>query len=186
LYLPRVFVRIEKSMEWMVLAVETEVRGENLPRRHFVHHRSHLPDGGANPDRRVGKSATNRFSYGAAIQSLYRQSLCTSGRCYLCTQLIVWMRCSTFGRLSTGRWTPNPLFRGLLDERDPHATPRRWAPCSQEPATGSYPKQVQSTLHHMFFIRCVLILSSNMRLESRWGLSQGGSYSEVYTPLACP
>jgi hypothetical protein len=51
----------------MVLAGETEVVGENLPQRHFVHHKSLLPDPGANPGRRGGEPATNRFSYGAAI-----------------------------------------------------------------------------------------------------------------------
>jgi hypothetical protein len=36
----RVIVRMEKLVERM--AGETEVLGENLPRRHFVRHKSHL------------------------------------------------------------------------------------------------------------------------------------------------
>jgi hypothetical protein len=51
----------------MVLEGETEVLEENLPRRHFVQHKFHLPDPGANPGRRGGKPATNSFSYGAAL-----------------------------------------------------------------------------------------------------------------------
>jgi hypothetical protein len=58
-------VIVEQLVEWR-LAGETEVLGENLPQRHFVHHKFHLPDPGSNPDRSGGKPATNRLSYGAA------------------------------------------------------------------------------------------------------------------------
>jgi hypothetical protein len=53
------------------LVGETEVLGENLPRRHFVHHKFHLPDPGAKPRRRGGTPATNRFSYGAALGNIH-------------------------------------------------------------------------------------------------------------------
>jgi hypothetical protein len=67
LYLSRVIVRMGRSW-WneMWLPGKTEVLGEILLQRHFVHHKSHLPDPGANTGCRGGKTATNRLSYGAA------------------------------------------------------------------------------------------------------------------------
>jgi hypothetical protein len=47
LYLPRVIVGMENLVEWM--AGETEVLGENLPRHHFVNHKSHLTRPGNEP-----------------------------------------------------------------------------------------------------------------------------------------
>jgi hypothetical protein len=42
-----VIVTMENLVEWM--GGETEVLGENLPRRHFVHHKSHLTRPGIEP-----------------------------------------------------------------------------------------------------------------------------------------
>jgi hypothetical protein len=56
----------EQLVEWR-LAGETEVLGENLPQRHFVHNQiPHDQTRARTPDRRGGKPATNRLSYGAA------------------------------------------------------------------------------------------------------------------------
>jgi hypothetical protein len=59
-------VIVEKLVEWR-FAGKTEVFGENLPQRHFVHHKSHMTTPGFEPGHRGGKPATNRLSYGAAL-----------------------------------------------------------------------------------------------------------------------
>jgi hypothetical protein len=41
-------VTVEQLLEWR-LAGETEVLGENLPQRHFVHHKSHMIRTGLEP-----------------------------------------------------------------------------------------------------------------------------------------
>jgi hypothetical protein len=59
-------MRMENLVEWW-LARETEVLGENLPQYRFVRHKFHMNWSGANPGRRGGKPAINRFSYGTAL-----------------------------------------------------------------------------------------------------------------------
>jgi hypothetical protein len=59
-------VIVEKLVEWR-LAGETEVLGENLPRRHLSTTNPTCLNPGSNTGRRGGKPATNRLSYGAAI-----------------------------------------------------------------------------------------------------------------------
>jgi hypothetical protein len=58
---------LEQLVEWK-LAGETEVLGETLPQRHFVHHKIPRQTRSRTPDRSGGKPATNRLSYGAAFR----------------------------------------------------------------------------------------------------------------------
>jgi hypothetical protein len=64
------------------LVGETEVLGENLPQRHFVYHKSHLPGPGSNPGRRGGKPVTNHLSYGAAALYTFVNSVLNVHRYY--------------------------------------------------------------------------------------------------------
>jgi hypothetical protein len=60
-------VIVEQLVEWR-LEGETEVLGENLPQRHFVHHKSHM----TKPGLPGWEPATNCLSYGAALVSELR------------------------------------------------------------------------------------------------------------------
>jgi hypothetical protein len=63
---------VEKLVEWR-LTGETEVLGENLPQRHFFHHKiPHDQTRARTPDRSSGKPANNRLSYGAATGKLQK------------------------------------------------------------------------------------------------------------------
>jgi hypothetical protein len=80
LYLPRIIARMENLLEWR-LAGETEVLGENLHQRYFVHHKSDFNKPGRDPGPRCGKPATNRWSYGAALSSVVISSIETNTKC---------------------------------------------------------------------------------------------------------
>jgi hypothetical protein len=97
---------MEKLVEWMILAGETEVLGEILAWRHFVHHKSHLPDPGMKSGHRSGKPATNHFSYGVAARGLLVRGI-KNGRCIPVeyTYLPLYCHCTV-----DQEFEPNSLF----------------------------------------------------------------------------
>jgi hypothetical protein len=123
-------VIVEKLVEWG-LAGETEILGENLSQRHFVHHKSHMTRPGFEPDRRGGKPATNRLSYGAAtdwnnreqkfnlqefefVSNLFHGSLTSFASCYATaclhmrdTEERIYAFCIAWGILACGIRSPN-------------------------------------------------------------------------------
>jgi hypothetical protein len=98
------------------LAEETEVVGENLPRRHLVHHKFHLPDPGANPGRRGEKPATKRFSYGAAktnvvgLQNFLRDKLPIWGNNSSCVEDI-WNNFKDIAFEGIERFVPHKILK---------------------------------------------------------------------------
>jgi hypothetical protein len=59
----------------MKIGKGTEVLGENLLQRHFIHHKSHMTRPGFELSRHGGKPATNRLSYGMALWKLTQEAL---------------------------------------------------------------------------------------------------------------
>jgi hypothetical protein len=55
------------GVSWMRISRWTDVLGVNMPKRHFVRHKSRL---GLNPGRRGGKPTTNCLSYGTALTKM--------------------------------------------------------------------------------------------------------------------
>jgi hypothetical protein len=63
-------VNVEQSVEWELVG-ETEVLGENLPQRHFVHHKSDMTWPGLEPGPPQWEEGTNHLRYGAALYISY-------------------------------------------------------------------------------------------------------------------
>jgi hypothetical protein len=73
---------MEQLVEWG-LAGETEVLGENLPNAIFSTTNPTWPDLGSNPGRRGGTPATNRLSYGTALNILFKDDVSVAEICFI-------------------------------------------------------------------------------------------------------
>jgi hypothetical protein len=74
---------VEQLVEWR-LAGDTEVLGENLPQRHYVHHKSHMTRPGLEPrDAAVGSQQV--FHLGPLSISTENGNLISVPKIYLCT-----------------------------------------------------------------------------------------------------
>jgi hypothetical protein len=90
LYLPRMIVRMENLVEWM--AGETEVLGENLPRRHFVRHKSHLTRTGI--DTRAAAVGSQRLTASAMARPIQYNTYIYL-QCYVTYIDLLFLKCST-------------------------------------------------------------------------------------------
>jgi hypothetical protein len=93
---------VEQLVEWRLLG-ETEVLGENLPQRHFVHQKSNMTWPSLEPGRRGGKPVTNSLSYGTATTAHLTKPFCKSlycNRVYLFPLFQNWSRDSSVGTVT--------------------------------------------------------------------------------------
>jgi hypothetical protein len=78
---------MEQFVEWR-LAGETEVLGENLPQRHFVHHKSHMTRPGLEPrTAAMGSQRLTAWAMARPVTSRFSEIWNVSELCYLCILL---------------------------------------------------------------------------------------------------
>jgi hypothetical protein len=135
------------------------------PRRHFVHHKSHLPDPSTNLGRRSGKPVTNCFSYGAAYIAEY-----LSNNLYQIILIIIIIITIIWNILTYLRsWAlleeppivqplkNFPAFYGTRRFNNVFTRDLHWSL--------SWTISIQSTPFHPISLRSILILSTHLHLK---------------------